>query len=105
MGKGDSLFDLFIRKILRFRSQTEGLTADIDRIRTVNHGGLQHLETSSRNKQFCLSHLFTSLSLKTLNATPSPMGMIDVARLSVCFNSYKYSRMRAWIVLLRRSTA
>ena len=69
MGKGDSFSNLFVGKILCFRSQSEGFSADIDCIRTVDHCGLQYIEASSRNEQFCLSHLFTSLSLPLMTGT------------------------------------
>ena len=43
--------------------------------------------------------------LQDLLETPSPTGRIEVSNSSICFNVYKYSRIRSWIVRSRRSTA
>ena len=49
MGKGNALFDLFVGKILCFGSETEGLTAQIYGIGTVDDCCFQHIQAACRD--------------------------------------------------------
>ena len=48
MGKGNSLFHLFIGKIMGLGPQAKGLTSDIYGICPVNNGCFQHVQASGR---------------------------------------------------------
>ena len=49
MGERNALFDLFVGKILCFGSETEGLTAQIYGIGTIDDCCFQHIQAACRN--------------------------------------------------------
>ena len=64
MCKLNSCLHVLSRKVLCLCTQSKCLTTDIYGIRAVNHSRLQHVQTTCRNQQLCLSHDFLLISTR-----------------------------------------
>jgi hypothetical protein len=106
MGEADRFPHLIDAEILRLRAQGKCLSPDIDRVRAIADGNPEHLRTGGGDQQFRNLSLSMHISfLLTVTAAPSPMGTTVVRSPSVCFSTFRYSRILRWIVRSLRSTA